>query len=103
MKKQGQIALGLLKDPVITLLLCGILGFMTACPRDNPKPPAKEPESTRSAPPDTAPYVREAIPEDYAPGGKKAIPPEVTTKPPTKEPTPLEKGIPPEKKPGKEK
>ncbi len=102
MKKEGQIALRLLKG-IALMLLWGILAFMTACPRDNPKTPTKEPESTRSAPPDTAPYIRETTPEDYAPGGKKALPPEVTTKPPTKEPIPLDKGIPPEKGPGKEK
>ncbi len=77
MKKEGQIALRLLKG-IALMLLWGILAFMTACPRDNrdnPKTPTKEPESTRSAPPDTAPYIRETTPEDYAPGGKKALPP----------------------------
>jgi hypothetical protein len=85
MKKLGQIALGPIKGLVITLPLCGILAFMTACPQDNPITPTKEPESTRSAPPDTTPYMRKAVPEDYTPEGKKAIPPEVTTKPPIKE------------------
>jgi uncharacterized membrane protein len=39
------------------LLLSGILAFVTACLRINPKTPTKEPVATRNAPPDTPPYV----------------------------------------------
>ncbi len=76
---------------------------MATCSQDNPKPSAKEPESTRSAPSDTTPYVRKTVPEDYAPGGKQAIPPEIVTKPPSREHVP-EKNPPSDKtEPGKEK
>jgi len=102
-EKPLRVALGIFRALVIMLLLGGILDCMVACLQDNPKPSAKDPESTRSAPPDTTPYVRKAVPEDYAPEGKKAIPPEVITKPPRGEPVP-EKCLPSDKmEPSKKK
>jgi hypothetical protein len=102
-KYLSKIAQGIFKVLIIMLLLWGILDPMAACSQDSPKPSAKEPESTRSAPPDTTPYIRKAVPEDYAPEGKKAIPPGVITKPPREEPVP-EKNLPSDKTvPDKEK
>ncbi len=93
-----QMTFRLFMSVTFVLVLCVSLTLMMACSEENGESQTTEKGSSRSAPPDTTPYIRKAVPEDYAPGGKEAIPPEVITEPQTREPIPLEKSQPPDKR-----